>query len=75
MKKKEENPRGYLKLLDVFAFSQDGGNANVGNPLAKDFLTKIEDGTLSSEGGLEAEKILEINKVISSWRNSSKRIL
>ncbi|PIK41139.1 putative DNA polymerase subunit gamma-1-like [Apostichopus japonicus] len=54
---------------------KDGGNANVGNPLAKDFLTKIEDGTLSSEGGLEAEKILEINKVISSWRNSSKRIL
>ncbi|KAJ8029029.1 DNA polymerase subunit gamma-1 [Holothuria leucospilota] len=54
---------------------KDGGGANVGNPLAKDFLNKLEDGTLSSEGGTEAEKILEINKLISFWRNANNRIL
>ncbi|XP_070541785.1 DNA polymerase subunit gamma-1-like [Ptychodera flava] len=53
---------------------KDGAHKNVGNPLAKDFLAKMEDGTLSSYGGAQANRILEINKMISFWRNSQDRI-
>ncbi|XP_022091269.1 DNA polymerase subunit gamma-1-like [Acanthaster planci] len=53
---------------------KDGGSNKVGNPLAKDFLNKLEDGTLASAGGAQATRILEINKLISFWRNASKRI-
>jgi hypothetical protein len=30
---------------------QNGANNRVGNPLSKDFLSKIEEGTLSCENG------------------------
>ncbi|XP_033634146.1 DNA polymerase subunit gamma-1-like [Asterias rubens] len=53
---------------------QDGASNKVGNPLAKDFFNKLEDGTLRSAGGAQATRILELNKIISSWRNSNKRI-
>ncbi|XP_030833050.1 DNA polymerase subunit gamma-1-like [Strongylocentrotus purpuratus] len=53
---------------------KDGADSNVGNPLAKDFLNKVEDGTLGSGGGAQANRILEINKFISFWRNAQKRI-
>nr|XP_054756304.1 DNA polymerase subunit gamma-1-like [Lytechinus pictus] len=53
---------------------KDGAEFNVGNPLAKDFLNKVEDGTLGSGGGAQANRILEINKFISFWRNAQKRI-
>ncbi|XP_033097016.1 DNA polymerase subunit gamma-1-like [Anneissia japonica] len=53
---------------------KDGFRFNVGNPLAKDFLSKMEDGTLKASGGAQADRILEINKFISFWRNAQKRI-
>ncbi|XP_071477444.1 DNA polymerase subunit gamma-1-like [Diadema antillarum] len=53
---------------------KDGAENNVGSPLAKDFLSKVEDGTLRSGGGTQANRILEINKFISFWRNANKRI-
>ncbi|XP_075714294.1 DNA polymerase subunit gamma-1 [Rhinoderma darwinii] len=54
---------------------KDGSANNVGSPFAKDFLPKMEDGTLqASTGGNSATRALEINKMISFWRNAHKRI-
>jgi len=54
---------------------KDGGNYNVGSPFAKDFLPKMEDGTLQAgPGGASGPRALEINKMISFWRNAHKRI-
>ncbi|XP_025856865.1 DNA polymerase subunit gamma-1 isoform X2 [Vulpes vulpes] len=54
---------------------KDGGGCNVGSPFAKDFLPKMEDGTLQAgPGGASGPRALEINKMISFWRNAHKRI-
>uniref|UniRef100_A0A8C2VJ16 DNA polymerase subunit gamma-1 n=1 Tax=Chinchilla lanigera TaxID=34839 RepID=A0A8C2VJ16_CHILA len=54
---------------------KDGNNFNVGSPFAKDFLPKMEDGTLQAgTGGASGPRALEINKMISFWRNAHKRI-
>lgn len=54
---------------------QDGSSCNVGSPFAKDFLPKMEDGTLQAgPGGASGPRALEINKMISFWRNAHKRI-
>ncbi|KAM4677002.1 DNA polymerase subunit gamma-1 [Discoglossus pictus] len=54
---------------------KDGNANNVGSPFAKDFLPKMEDGTLqASTGDTSATRALEINKMISFWRNAHKRI-
>ncbi|XP_037688951.1 DNA polymerase subunit gamma-1 isoform X3 [Choloepus didactylus] len=54
---------------------KDGNSYNVGSPFAKDFLPKMEDGTLQAgPGGASGPRALEINKMISFWRNAHKRI-
>nr|XP_051690182.1 DNA polymerase subunit gamma-1 isoform X2 [Oryctolagus cuniculus] len=54
---------------------KDGNSYNVGSPFAKDFLPKMEDGTLQAgPGGASGHRALEINKMISFWRNAHKRI-
>lgn len=54
---------------------KDGNSFNVGSPFAKDFLPKMEDGTLQAgPGGASGPRALEINKMISFWRNAHKRI-
>ncbi|XP_072525753.1 DNA polymerase subunit gamma-1 [Salminus brasiliensis] len=54
---------------------KDGNENNVGSPFSKDFLSKMEDGTLQAgRGGTNATRALEINKMISFWRNAQKRI-
>ncbi|XP_011605608.2 DNA polymerase subunit gamma-1 isoform X1 [Takifugu rubripes] len=54
---------------------KDGNQNNVGSPFSKDFLSKMEDGTLSAgRSGTDAARALEINKMISFWRNAHKRI-
>ncbi|KAM3608541.1 uncharacterized protein V6R79_000733 [Siganus canaliculatus] len=54
---------------------KDGNHNNVGSPFSKDFLAKMEDGTLrAGRGGTKAVRALEINKMISFWRNAHKRI-
>uniref|UniRef100_A0A8C5FJY7 DNA polymerase subunit gamma-1 n=1 Tax=Gadus morhua TaxID=8049 RepID=A0A8C5FJY7_GADMO len=54
---------------------KDGNDNNVGSPFSKDFLSKMEDGTLrAGRGGTNATRALEINKMISFWRNAHKRI-
>ncbi|KAA0724592.1 DNA polymerase subunit gamma-1 [Triplophysa tibetana] len=55
--------------------SKDGNDNNVGSPFSKDFLSKMEDGTLQARrGGTNGTRALEINKMISFWRNAQKRI-
>ncbi|XP_047451679.1 DNA polymerase subunit gamma-1 [Mugil cephalus] len=54
---------------------KDGNHNNVGSPFSKDFLSKMEDGTLrAGRGGTNATRALEINKMMSFWRNAHKRI-
>ncbi|XP_040895235.1 DNA polymerase subunit gamma-1 isoform X2 [Toxotes jaculatrix] len=54
---------------------KDGNHYNVGSPFSKDFLAKMEDGTLrAGRSGTNATRALEINKMISFWRNAHKRI-
>ncbi|XP_036963110.1 DNA polymerase subunit gamma-1 [Acanthopagrus latus] len=54
---------------------KDGNDNNVGSPFSKDFLSKMEDGTLrAGRSGTNATRALEINKMISFWRNAHKRI-
>ncbi|XP_056272650.1 DNA polymerase subunit gamma-1 isoform X3 [Pseudoliparis swirei] len=54
---------------------KDGNHNNVGSPFSKDFLSKMEDGTLrAGHGGTNATRALEINKMVSFWRNAQKRI-
>uniref|UniRef100_A0A665VII3 DNA polymerase subunit gamma-1 n=1 Tax=Echeneis naucrates TaxID=173247 RepID=A0A665VII3_ECHNA len=54
---------------------KDGNHNNVGSPFSKDFLGKMEDGTLrAGRGGTNATRALEINKMMSFWRNAHKRI-
>ncbi|XP_069767303.1 DNA polymerase subunit gamma-1 isoform X2 [Narcine bancroftii] len=54
---------------------KDGNHNNVGSPFSKDFLSKMEDGTLqASTNATNAARALEINKMISFWRNAQKRI-
>ncbi|XP_075621226.1 DNA polymerase subunit gamma-1 [Balearica regulorum gibbericeps] len=54
---------------------KDGNANNVGSPFAKDFLPQMEDGTLrAAVGRTHGTRALEINKMISFWRNAHKRI-
>ena len=58
----------------MFPSPQDGEKKRVGNPLAKDFLSKIEEGVLSSYHGNNAEVVLKCNKMCSYWKNNMDRI-
>ena len=53
---------------------KDGAGNRVGNPLAKDFLSKIEDETLTSDLGDVAKLVLKTNKILSYWKNNRDRI-
>nr|CAG4641448.1 EOG090X00SQ [Eurycercus lamellatus] len=53
---------------------KSGVDNNVGNPLAKDFLNKIEDGTLKATSSTVAEHVLKLNRNIIYWRNARDRI-
>lgn len=52
---------------------KDGAGKNVGNPLAKDFLNKFSENVLSGDG-TTAERIIEIARMLSYWRNNQNRI-
>lgn len=70
-------PYNDVNLPGVWFFRiphKNGENFRCGNPLAKDYISKIEDGTLVASGDHSAHKTLIINKMISSWRNSQKRV-
>ncbi|XP_063585594.1 DNA polymerase subunit gamma-1-like [Penaeus indicus] len=77
--KKKDEERGYDIGIPGVVFiplpHKDGPGNRVGNPLAKDFLLKIEDKTLSSYFGDIAELVLKTSKSLSYWRNNRDRIL
>lgn len=53
---------------------KNGPSNNVGNPLGKDFLTKMEDGSLSSLDNELANLLLKHSSSLSYWKNNQKRI-
>jgi len=53
---------------------KDGVEKRVGNPLAKDFMAKIEQGVLRSTIGGKAESVLKFGQMCSYWKNNVKRI-
>ena len=57
-----------------FFFCQDGNQLNVGNPLSKSFISKIEEGVISSIPEKSASLALKFYSNISYWENNEKRI-
>ncbi|XP_076462346.1 DNA polymerase subunit gamma-1-like [Babylonia areolata] len=53
---------------------KDGSKKRVGNPLAKDYLLRVEDGTLSAQTGDHANRALTLSKLCSYWKNNMDRI-
>lgn len=53
---------------------KNGPENRVGNPLAKDFLAKIEDGAIRASSGAKADRALKLSKMMSYWRNANERI-
>lgn len=51
-----------------------GPHKRVGNPLSKDFLAKVTEGTLRSWDSPEADHVLLLSKMTSYWKNSRDRI-
>ncbi|KAF4529006.1 hypothetical protein B566_EDAN017435 [Ephemera danica] len=49
-----------------------GSNRNVGNPLSRDFVTRLSEGTLKGEGA--ASNLLEIKNSLSYWQNNRDRV-
>lgn len=52
---------------------KDGSSNRVGNPLAKTFITKFSENVLTGEGST-AQRVIEIAKMVSYWRNNCDRI-
>ncbi|XP_062539605.1 DNA polymerase subunit gamma-1, mitochondrial [Armigeres subalbatus] len=52
---------------------KDGPSHRVGNPLSKDFLNKFSENVLAGDGKT-AERVVEIAKMLSYWRNNRDRI-
>uniref|UniRef100_A0A182K7I2 DNA polymerase subunit gamma-1 n=1 Tax=Anopheles christyi TaxID=43041 RepID=A0A182K7I2_9DIPT len=52
---------------------KDGGGHRVGNPLSKDFLAKFSENVLAGDGRA-AERVVEIARMLSYWRNNRDRI-
>ncbi|XP_050434692.1 DNA polymerase subunit gamma-1, mitochondrial [Adelges cooleyi] len=63
-----ESKCGLLKLPH-----KDGNHLNVGNPLARDFLNKFSQSGLSGKDS-KAERIIEISRMLSYWRNNRERV-
>lgn len=67
--------KGDLNATLYTSLPQDGPAANCGNPLSKDYLHKMEDGTLSSAAGGDGQRILMLNSMVSFWRSARSRIM
>ncbi|XP_053668376.1 DNA polymerase subunit gamma-1, mitochondrial [Anopheles marshallii] len=52
---------------------KDGPGHRVGNPLSKDFLAKFSENVLAGDGRA-AERVVEIARMLSYWRNNRDRI-
>jgi hypothetical protein len=56
----------------MFFFLQFCTNLQVGNPLSKDFVTRVSEGTLRGEG--EVGRVLDLRNASSYWKNNRERI-
>ncbi|KAK2724481.1 hypothetical protein QYM36_001099 [Artemia franciscana] len=54
---------------------KDSGDRNVGNPLAKDYVSYIENGLLKSQVSGLAQKLLKTSKAVNFWKMYRDRIL
>uniref|UniRef100_A0A1B6M4F8 DNA polymerase subunit gamma-1 n=1 Tax=Graphocephala atropunctata TaxID=36148 RepID=A0A1B6M4F8_9HEMI len=52
---------------------KDGKHLNVGNPLARDYIHKFSETGLGS-GNLKTERLIEISRMLSYWRNNRERV-
>uniref|UniRef100_A0A182PVA5 DNA polymerase subunit gamma-1 n=1 Tax=Anopheles epiroticus TaxID=199890 RepID=A0A182PVA5_9DIPT len=52
---------------------KDGASHRVGNPLSKDFLAKFSENVLAGDGRT-AERVVQIARMLSYWRNNRDRI-
>uniref|UniRef100_A0A182N1E0 DNA polymerase subunit gamma-1 n=1 Tax=Anopheles dirus TaxID=7168 RepID=A0A182N1E0_9DIPT len=52
---------------------KDGAGHRVGNPLSKDFLAKFSENVLTGDGRA-AQRVVEIARSLSYWRNNRDRI-
>lgn len=53
---------------------KDGIENKVGNPLSKSFMQHLQDGLLGSNSNENANKVLQLSKALSYWKNTGKRI-
>lgn len=53
---------------------KNGINQRVGNPLARDFLVKFSENVLAGDS-VTAERVIQIARMLSYWRNNRDRIL
>lgn len=63
-----ERELGFIKLPH-----KDGDHLNVGNPLSRDFINKFSDNSLAGVD-IGAQKIIEISRMLSYWRNNHERV-
>ncbi|RZF37356.1 hypothetical protein LSTR_LSTR010451 [Laodelphax striatellus] len=59
---------GFIKLPH-----KNGKDLNVGNPLAKDFVSKFSENELGSSDE-KAQRIIQISRMLSYWRNNKDRV-
>ncbi|XP_054262641.1 DNA polymerase subunit gamma-1, mitochondrial [Macrosteles quadrilineatus] len=52
---------------------KDGKHLNVGNPLARDYIHKFSKDSLGG-GDEKTERLIEISKMLSYWRNNKERV-
>ncbi|XP_053406122.1 DNA polymerase subunit gamma-1-like [Mercenaria mercenaria] len=74
---KGDGPHNSVNIPGCWFFKiphKDGKGKRVGNPLAKDYLNRVEDGTLSAHSGPGADMVLKLNKASSYWKMNHKRI-
>ena len=75
---KEQNPSPKSQEASSFYFyklpHKDGEKANVGNPLAKTFITYSQDGTMTSPDAT-AKDALDLNAQCSYWISVRDRVL
>ncbi|CAG2105118.1 unnamed protein product [Medioppia subpectinata] len=76
--KNENMTKAYENVITGCLFyklpHKGGPDKRVGNPLSKDFLKKVEDGSLTSLDSQITNSVLNQSKRISYWKNASKRI-
>ena len=53
---------------------KDGIECKVGNPLSKGFMQHLQDGLLGSSSNENANRVLQLSKALSYWKNTGKRI-